>query len=881
MLKPFRLLLLLCVMSLAALPGQALHIKGGWMYYTFIGENNGQFQYRVYVKVYRDCAPPNPGQNDIQINLTVFNNNATSSRIGDFSAPLTNTRNLRKESFSECINPRPEVCYVILEYETIVTLPASADGYTISFQRCCRINGIVNILQPSNNLGNTYSITIPGTLRSASHPRNNSPEFSMRDTLLVCFNSPIQLDYSATDPDGDSLVYSFTDAFIGASQANPNPTTASAPPYSSLPYASGFTSNNPFGTNLVINQRTGIITGTSPGVTGEYVLAVRVDEYRGGVLIASTRKELHVNVANCAIAAARLPIRITTCDGFTVNFANESTSPAILSYFWDFGVTTLTSDTSTSAFPTFTYPDTGVYIAKLVVNRGSACSDSATTEVRVFPGFFPGFVADGSCFSNPFDFRDTTRTRFGVVNFWRWDFGNTAVVNDTSRLRNPSYTYPSPGTYNATLIVGSSKGCLDTVVAPVTVFDRPALTLSPDTLKCSPDTILLLASGRGSFTWDPSPTLLDRFSGTPRVFPRDTTTYYVTLNDRGCIARDSIRVNVLDFITVDAGPDTTICLTDEVQMRPTSFATSYRWTPAPLFSDPTAKFPNMLPTAASTRVFVTANLGTCQDRDSLLVRTVPYPQAAAGLDTTICFGAFATLRGTAVAAFYNWTPAGQVVNPTQLVSNTRTLTSTTSFTLTVRDTLGCPKPVTDVVQVTVRPRINIFAGNDTTVVINQPLQLNAVSNGLLFNWSPGTGLSSTRIVNPVAIFRQNTLPANQETIRYVVTASTPEGCEATDDIVVRIFKTAPSIFVPSAFTPNRDGLNDVIRPILAGIQRLDYFRVYNRWGQLVFETSRDGAGWDGRVKGQDQGSGAFVYQCQATDYLGNTLRTKGSFVLIR
>jgi gliding motility-associated-like protein len=611
------------------------------------------------------------------------------------------------------------------------------------------------------------------------------------------------------------------------------------------------------------------------------VLAVRVDEYRDGVLIATTRKELHVNVANCAIAAARLPLRITNCDDFTVAFANESTSPAILSYFWDFGVPNISSDTSTAALPTYTYPDTGVYIAKLIVNRGSTCSDSATTEVRVFPGFFPGFVVDGSCFSNPFDFRDTTHTRYGVVNFWRWDFGNPAVLNDTSLLRNPSYTYPSPGTYNATLIVGSSKGCLDTVAAPVTVIDRPLLTLSPDTLKCSPDTIQLLAVGRGNFTWDPSPTLLDRFSATPRVFPRDTTTYYVTLNDRGCIARDSIRVNVLEFISVDAGPDTTICRTDVVRMRPTSFATTYQWTPAALFSDPTAKFAEMLPVDATTRVYVTANLGTCQDRDSLLVRTVPYPQAAAGPDTTICFGAFATLRGTAVAAFYNWTPAGQVVNPTQLVTNTRTLTSTTSFTLTVRDTLGCPKPVSDVVQVTVRPRINLFAGNDTSVVINQPLQLNAISNGLQFNWSPGTGLSSTSIANPVALFGPSTLPTGQESVRYVVTASTPEGCAATDDIVVRIFKTAPSIFVPNAFTPNRDGLNDVIRPILAGIQRLDYFRIYNRYGQLVYETRQSGAGWDGRLRGIEQASGAYVYQCQAQDYLGNTIRTKGTFVLLR
>jgi gliding motility-associated-like protein len=87
--------------------------------------------------------------------------------------------------------------------------------------------------------------------------------------------------------------------------------------------------------------------------------------------------------------------------------------------------------------------------------------------------------------------------------------------------------------------------------------------------------------------------------------------------------------------------------------------------------------------------------------------------------------------------------------------------------------------------------------------------------------------------------------------------------------------------MPSGFTPNHDGRNDVIRPILAGIKQLIYFRVYNRWGQLVFSTSEVNKGWDGDVGGSQQSSQNFVYMVQAIDYTGKVIVKRGNFVLVR
>jgi gliding motility-associated-like protein len=860
----------------------ALHIKGGWMNYRYIDtESNGNLRYEFTVKVFRDCGTQSPGQNDAVINITMFRN-GDNTQAGVFAAGSVANYSLRKTTFNPCIQPVPDVCYVILEYRGIVSVPPHASGYTASFQRCCRINGIVNVIQPSNNLGNSYFITVPGTAQNPNFTRNTSPIFAENDTAIVCFNSSFTLDFSATDPDGDSLVYEYAPALGGASSGNPAPVVASAPPYPTLPYIGNFSPENPFGTGTTLDRRTGLITGLSPNQNGEYVVAVRVLEYRNGQMIAETRKELHVNVANCSLPEADLPREIVNCENFEVTLQNQAVSPAINSYFWDFGVPGDPNSQTDLFRATYTYKDTGTYTVKLVVNRGQPCTDSSFVRVRIYPGFNPGFVADGACFSNPFNFRDTTFARFGTVVSWRWDFGNPNATNDTSRQRNPAYTYPAPGNYPVTLRAVSNLGCDKTVVVPLQVFDRPFLNLPfRDTLICSIDTLPLRALGSGTFAWTPSSgTIIGANTPNPLVFPKTTTTYTVSLNDRGCVTSDSIRVNVLDFISVEAGRDTTICLGDEITLRPVTQGLSFRWSPAATLDNPNVRNPKATPTTPRTTYVVLANLGKCQDTDSVVITTVPYPVSNVSPDTTICFGDAAPLRGFGDGNRFQWVPLTDLSNSNTLNPIARPRESTT-YTLFMYDDKGCPKPGTSTVTITVTPRVVVNAGRDTTIVFGQALQINASSNAPNNTWSPALGLSTTSGLNPVLTLRQQDVIQGTEFLTYRIMASTPDGCNAIDDLVVRIFSTGPSIFVPTAFTPNGDGLNDKIRPILAGIQKLEFFRVYNRYGQLVFESSNQESAWDGNFKGQKQPSGTFVFQVQAVDYLGEVLKKNGTFSLIR
>ena len=342
---------------------------------------------------------------------------------------------------------------------------------------------------------------------------------------------------------------------------------------------------------------------------------------------------------------------------------------------------------------------------------------------------------------------------------------------------------------------------------------------------------------------------------------------------------DSVNDRVVRFVTVAPFPDTTICLTDSVRLDLISDGLRYQWTsvPASGFDDPTLQTPTVLPDASSTTYTVVASIGSCTEVETIVVNTDPYPLANAGPDTTICYNTPALLHATHDGSSFSWTPVGTLAN-----SNTLNPTAypfdTTVYVLTTYDTLnlpGCPKPGYDTVIVNVMPKIHPFAGRDTLVVVGQPVQFTA-SGGVAYNWSPATYLDNPGIANPLAVYGPEI-----DSIRYRVEVFDEIGCADTAYINVKIFKTNPYVFVPSAFTPNGDGLNDVIRPIAVGVQEIKYFRIYNRWGQMIFHTTTNEHGWDGRIKGTLQGTNVFVWVVSAIDYLGNPIFLKGTFTLVR
>jgi len=1096
----------------AILPSFAGHIIGGEMYYDYQGAGStaGTFRYQITLKLYRGTGG---AALDPTVTFSIFNTGSNTTFTTISNIALDGPYLINYTTTDPCIVPPQTQIYEIGYYRTTIDLPSTTFGYTVAFQRCCRRSGIVNLNNPTGQ-GATYFTTIPGIDDLSSGPQNSSPRFSNRDSVVICHDSYFSFDFSANDANGDQLVYYFSPGYNGGGNAAgsgcnavlPNPPCA--PPYSTLNYLAPFSSSSPMGAGVTVNSNTGIVSGVSPGI-GFYVVTVACDEYRNGVKFNTHYKEFLIQVSDCSVPQAILDPVGTTCDGFTVSFKNDGSNAGVSSWLWNFGdPSTGINNISNLPNPTHTFSAAGIFTVKLVVNQGQSCSDSATQQYPVFPGFFPGFInSQPLCVNVPVQFADTTKTNYGVTTGWRWDFGNPTVLNDTSHLPNPTYTFPASGTYNVEFIVGNTFGCIDTVYKDVIITDPPPVNLFPhDTTYCGLDSLQLTATGVGNFSWAPASFIIGANTGTPIVFPPIPTKYVVSLNNNGCISKDSlfitpkfdllnsiaasnnpiceedtitltgnsnytsnlnwqwnpvatletpsakvtkafpvinttysltttwgqhcianasipivvrplanpnagpdaalcngqgsvqltatggvtyhwtpatglsnpnianpiaapgstttyivavgvtgcsktredsvkvtvralpplsvtndtlicsidtlqligngtgnfvwspnymidninapnplvspdvptkyyvrlsdgfgcysddsVFVDVKLFVTINAGNDTSLCKTDGFNLTTTSDALHYLWTPSTYLDDPTKKNPFTQP-LTTTMYHVVGNIGKCQSEDSVLIKVVPYPPANAGTDRAICPGFNTQLLATG-GTNYVWSPTTFLND--RFIANPTALNPTASirYIVTVTDTLGCPKPVKDTVFVTVYPKTIADAGpRDTSVVEGQPLQLNA-SGGLTYLWSPPQWLSGLNLPNPVS------LP--QATIEYIVEATSATGCKDTDSILIRLFKVDPDMYVPNAFTPNGDGINDVIRPILLGMKELRYFKIYNRLGQMVFYTTDIGKGWDGKFGGRGQDPGNFVWVAEGVTYKGLVKQKKGNVILIR
>jgi len=886
---------------------EAAHLKGGWIQYEYVSHDdvNKTSQYRITIYQYILCSSGS-GQIDGIVHLGIFDasNNSLINNI-NVDSVKNGSVILNKTTYDPCINNNPPVCYLINKYTTVVNLPDNDAGYILAVQRCCRIAGIENIVN-SGQVGITYSNQIPGVINGVSYRANSSPAFVQKDTSLICFSSPFTIDFHAIDAENDSLSYSFCDGLLGGFYSNdpgslgtaPNP--ASNPPYTSIPYKTPkFGGGFPLGTKVSIDPITGIISGTAPNVVGDYVIAVCVSEFRNGVLIGVSRKEIHITVADCSLSAADLRPSYINCNGLSFTFFNESTSSNITSYQWIFGDTAAHSnDTSYLPMPIHVYGDTGIFHLHLFVRSGN-CIDSAKSSVRVYPGFKANFVVKSSCILNPYNFFDSTYSKYGKVYKWHWNLGETTTNTDTFLTKNPSYKYPTIGSKDVTLIAEDNNGCMDTITKTIIVREKPLLNLPfKDTLICNVDTLQLAASitnpsGTPVFTWTPKDSIINPNSSTPFVHPKNAkNTFYISLTDDGCAVNDSVLVYTLAHISVKTSPDTNICQTDTIRL----FADTHTdkrgikltWTSNTGETIEPIQNPLIKPLVNPAHYYVFANLGNkCFARDTTTVFVYPFPFANAGNDDSVCYNGNIQLHASIVGDSYKWSPT-QTLSDSTILSPISTPDSTTSYYLTAFYTQKntCPKPFTDTIKIAVIPQVIINAGRDTSVVFNQPLQLKVACNvdttTTQYQWYNLNGfetyLNKTDVFNPIGIY-----PIHVDSLIYQVKATikNPKQCYALDTIKVLVFKTPPEIFVPSAFTPNGDGINDKISPIPVGIHNLNFFSIFNRLGQQLYTTSQIGEGWDGTYQGVNQPAGTYVYMVQGTNYLGIKVFNKGTIVLIR
>lgn len=391
------LLLMLCCIG----ESLATHIVGGGITYECMPTNNPNTKrYRFTMKVYRDCLNgqaefDNPAY--IGFYRGTFQNSTT---LNSALVPLSSVKtvNINKP---DCIDDLPNLCLQEATYVWERNLTVSNQSYFVAYQRCCRTNGIANILNPGST-GATYFVEITP---QAQQVCNDSPVFNNFPPVVVCNNYPLEVDYSVTDADGDELVYSFCAPYAGGGQNgfgcnSPVPQQSCPPPFSALNFTvPTYTAGTPMGGAPVvkIDPKTGYISGT-PNKNGQFVVGVCVEEYRNGVLLSVSRRDFQFNVAPCAPqVAARVEFDslagpqqyvVKSCTGDkTITLKNNSFPASNIQRFkWDFDLKQAGRVVDSTNFDlTLNFPDFGSYTGILVLNAGLDCSDTAFVRVDVNP----------------------------------------------------------------------------------------------------------------------------------------------------------------------------------------------------------------------------------------------------------------------------------------------------------------------------------------------------------------------------------------------------------------------------------------------------------------------------------------------------------------
>jgi len=516
MFKPDRIVLFLLIILIAFDPSwlNAKHIIGGEVTYVcthtdgFVG-GVAKFDFKtvIYRDVFGETNFDNPARFGIFRQVPGHPDQWTC--IDSFDITFINRQyiDLTKDP---CVKPPPNVLADKAEYHfsrTLRILPS--ESYIIAYQRCCR-NYTINNIEYADRTGAAFMVEISPISQISG---NSSPVFKDFPPAVICAGIDFNFDHSATDAEGDSLVYSYFNPFhAGGRRGDPSlpgsplacdgvtpSVTNCTPPFALIQFADPYSYHTPLGGApiVTINRYTGIIKGV-PNVLGQFAVGVKVEEYRNGVLIGTLYRDFQFNVTVCEpIVFAEIEYDemigfkkylVNFCGTKTAELINASEERAsIFSSRWAVNIdgTMVNYDTWNAKVE---FPHFGTYKAKLYLNEKTNCADSADITINMFPGVEADFSYQyDTCVAGPVSLFDQSVAESEVIKLWQWD----VEPNKTYYGRNIQHFYGSPGEKSVLLVIEDSNLCRDTIEKLVSWFPAPALiVVDPSQFTaCTPATI--------------------------------------------------------------------------------------------------------------------------------------------------------------------------------------------------------------------------------------------------------------------------------------------------------------------------------------------------------------------------------------------------------
>jgi gliding motility-associated-like protein len=541
----------------------------------------------------------------------------------------------------------------------------------------------------------------------------------------------------------------------------------------------------------------------------------------------------------------------TICTGDAVNL----TANGGLTYFWDNGLGAGQSHSPTPLLNT-TYNVIGTDV------NGCENTDQVVVTVGVcgLPPISSFSSSDSTiCVGDCIDFTDLSQN---LPTGWTWYFFGATTTN--SIAQNPTnICYNTAGSFDVALVTTNTNGSDSLFIANfITVNALPVITTSTDTAICSGDNVNLTANGANTYTWDNGLGAGQSQTAAPIVF----TTYTVTGTDlNGCVNTAQVDISINSLPLIFTSPDTTVCSADTLKLT-AGGALTYVWDNG----IGAGANHNVFPTVNTTYTVVGTDANGCSNSSLVNVIINGLPTVIASNDTIICNGASATISASGTV-IYNW-DNGLGLGPVKTVSP---ITNTT-YIVTGIDANGCRD--TDQVTVSViscTPPTADLTASDTSICINDCVDFTDLTSNSPTNWTWyffGSSTANSINQNPtnvcytavgsfdVALVVNNAFGSDSIFFDNYITVDSCIVSPTPIDTVV----PEPIVVVPNVFTPNNDGQNDLFKVGGTGIKELTIV-VYNRWGQVVFETNQINAGWDGRTNsGIEVPEGTYFYVIEVT-----------------
>lgn len=581
--------------------------------------------------------------------------------------------------------------------------------------------------------------------------------------------------------------------------------------------------------------------------------------------------------------------RYKSCPDLITNFTMlPAAETKYTSIIWDFGNGNISNENNQNPRIIYTYPDS--FDVKLITQDTFGCIDTITKKDYIIvggPSATYTFAPTDGCIPLDVSFNASFNKTVTAI----WDFGNGDLFFDDSLKNNLTHTYTTEGTYTPALILRDTAGCTVTFKATKAVNPSVIRThIVPNKLyNCNLENALFTDSSYITYNanitniqWKAENSIFNNYTPdstfifTPTIPKSSYTIYLTAFSSAGCVAKDS--VTIIEYNTpIIKATDKIICSGDSVELNETG-ATYYSWSPTTTLSNPTIANPVAHPTITTQYTVVAYDTAICPIYDTVNVTVKNALIGGAYKDDTICAGdsvqlhAFSEINA-AHSTTYTWFPNINITNNNDSTPIVFPTTSTT-YTVTIDNGGSCTEQ-TYPVRITVLPNPTVTAFADQTVIAGTTVTLTATSpNQVSYHWIPDSNVVCDTCPKTTAVINN--------TITYLVIATDSNQCFAKAEVHFRVVSECDKslIFIPNAFSPNGDGMNDIFK-VRSAILTSSYLLVFDRWGNKVFESNDINIGWNGTYKGQLVQEDAYGYYFEGYCFEGEKITMKGNVTVLK